>query len=44
MGWIFGGEMCYNPKNRMMLPKKGGETKRRINRRVTMNITVYLGS
>lgn len=44
MGWIFGGEMCYNPKNRMMLPKKGGETKRRINRRMTMNITVYLGS
>ena len=29
MGWIFGGEMCYNPKNRMMLPKKGGEIKRR---------------
>lgn len=27
MGWIFGGEMCYNPKNRMMLPKKGGEIK-----------------
>lgn len=28
MGWIFGGEMCYNPKNRMMLPKKGGEIKK----------------
>lgn len=29
MGWIFGGEMCYNPKNRMMLPKKDGETKKK---------------
>ena len=29
MGWILGGEMSYNLKNRMVLPKKGGETKKK---------------